>query len=50
LDQELRRDGIEMITPHRSNRIKPAHPRSASTQPICHSAYNLIRIPKLLTA
>ena len=24
LDEELRRDGIEMIAPHRSNRCKPA--------------------------
>ena len=23
LDEELRRDGIEMIAPHRSNRVKP---------------------------
>ena len=25
LDEELRRDGIEMIAPHRSNRRKPLH-------------------------
>ena len=29
LDEELRRDGIEMIAPHRSNRMQAAHARSA---------------------
>ena len=29
LDAELRKDGIEMIAPHRSNQSKPAHARSA---------------------
>jgi hypothetical protein len=27
LDEQLRRDGIEMIAPHRSNRSKPATQR-----------------------
>ena len=34
LDAELRKDGIEMIAPHRSNRSKPAHARSAKAKPL----------------
>ena len=33
LDEELRNAGIEMIAPHRSNRSKPPHARSATAEP-----------------
>ena len=34
LDAELRRDGIEMIAPHRGTRSKPPHARSAKVKPL----------------
>ena len=34
LDEELRRDGIAMIAPHRANRTRAAHARSATTKPL----------------
>jgi|SRR6516165_10350744 hypothetical protein len=37
LDDELRRDGIELIAPHRANRSKAAHARSAAAKSL-HAA------------
>src|SRR5262249_19518651 len=34
LDAELRKDGIEMIAPHRSNRSKPPTQDSATAEPL----------------
>src|SRR5262245_29154824 len=34
LDEELRKDGIEMIAPHRSKQKQAAHARSATAKPL----------------
>ena len=34
LDEELRRDGIEMIAPHRANRQQAAYARSTPANPL----------------
>ncbi len=44
LDDELRRDGIEMISPHRCNRSKPPMARSAPAKPL----HETLALPALL--